>query len=175
MKNISFIKRAVTVSLFSAIIAVSSFISIPFFGASLTLQSFAVFASLFILGGRLGTVSVSLYIALGAVGLPIFSGFEGGVGKLFGITGGFIFGFLLAAVAYWIMSVGIRRKRISVSAAVIALLVLYASGTLWYVVAFDASPQSALLTFVLPFIPFDAAKLLLAFFIAKRVKNIQRH
>ena len=81
----------------AALIAVCAWISIPA-EVPFTLQTFAIFAVCGLLGGRRGTVSVLVYLLLGAVGLPVFSGFRGGLGALLGTTGGYILGFLALAL-----------------------------------------------------------------------------
>ena len=88
------------IALFAVLMAVCAWISIPF-AVPFTLQTFAVFAALAILGGRRGTLSVVVYLLLGAVGLPVFAGFKGGLAALLGTTGGYILGFLLTALLYW--------------------------------------------------------------------------
>ena len=79
----------VVCSLFSSLIAICAWISIPIGDIAFTLQTFAVFLALGTLGGKWGTVSILIYLALGAVGLPVFSGFQGGIGTLlFTVLGG---------------------------------------------------------------------------------------
>ena len=85
-------------ALFAALIAICSWISIPT-AVPFTLQTFAVFLALGVLGGKLGTLSVAVYLLLGAVGLPVFAGFQGGLGALLGATGGYLAGFLLTLLA----------------------------------------------------------------------------
>lgn len=84
----------------AALIAVCSWISIPTAVPS-TLQTFAVFLTLGLLGGRLGTLAVTVYLLLGAVGLPVFAGFHGGLGAFLGATGGYLVGFLFTALTMW--------------------------------------------------------------------------
>ena len=84
----------------AVLIAVCSWISIPA-SVPFTLQTFAVFFVLSILGGKRGTVSVLLYILLGAIGIPVFAGFSGGIGVIMGSTGGYIVGFILMGLVYW--------------------------------------------------------------------------
>ena len=81
----------VQIALFAAIIAVCSWIQIPM-TVPFTMQTFAVFCALTTLGGKGGTISILIYIVLGAVGVPVFAGFTGGIGILFGTTGGYIIG-----------------------------------------------------------------------------------
>ena len=93
----------VQIALFAAIIAVCSWIQIPM-TVPFTMQTFAVFCALATLGGKGGTISVLIYIVLGAVGVPVFAGFTGGVGILFGTTGGYIIGFLFTGLLYWLIT-----------------------------------------------------------------------
>ena len=86
-------------ALCAALIAVCSWISVPA-AVPFTLQTFAVFAALNLLGGKRGTTAVLVYILLGAVGLPVFSGFKGGPGVLLGTTGGYIIGFLFTGLLF---------------------------------------------------------------------------
>ena len=98
MKRKTLIKNCVLVALFSAVISVSALVSIPIFSLVITMQTFSIFLALFLLGGKLGTFSVLLYVALGAIGLPVFSGFSGGVSRFFDPLGGFLFGFVFLAL-----------------------------------------------------------------------------
>ena len=93
----------VQIALFAAIIAVCSWIQIPM-TVPFTMQTFAVFCALATLGGKGGTISVLIYIVLGAVGVPVFAGFTGGVGILFGTTGGYIISFLFTGLLFWLIT-----------------------------------------------------------------------
>ena len=93
-------KEMVLIAMFAAIMAVCSWITIPIGEIGITLQTFAVFCALGILGGRNGFFSVIVFILLGAIGLPVFSGFKGGIGALTGPTGGYILGFIFMALIY---------------------------------------------------------------------------
>ena len=100
----------VQIALFAAIIAVCSWIQIPM-TVPFTMQTFAVFCALATLGGKGGTISILIYIVLGAVGVPVFAGFTGGIGILFGTTGGYIIGFLFTGLPVCIgSSVGPQRQ-----------------------------------------------------------------
>ncbi|MCQ2414292.1 MAG: biotin transporter BioY, partial [Clostridia bacterium] len=87
-------------ALMTALMCVCAWITVPLPAVPVTLQTFAVFFALLFLGGKWGTVSVALYLSLGALGLPVFSGMRGGFGILFGSTGGYLFGFLFAGVLF---------------------------------------------------------------------------
>ena len=93
----------------AALIAVCSWIQIPTV-VPFTLQTFAVFLALYFLGGKKGTMSVFIYILIGLIGLPVFSGFKGGPAALFGMTGGYIMGFMLQAAIFWLFENFFGRK-----------------------------------------------------------------
>ena len=85
----------VTTGMFTAIVAVLSILQIPMpNGIPITLQTFAVALCGIVLGWKQGTLCVFLYVLLGAIGIPIYAGMTAGLGKLFGVTGGFLIGFL---------------------------------------------------------------------------------
>lgn len=163
-------------ALFAVIICVCSMLSIPA-AIPFTMQTFAVFLALFVLGGKYGTLSIAVYILLGITGLPVFHNITGGIGILIGNTGGYIFGFLLCGIIYLLMTKPISKKPfLKLIAAFAALVVCYIVGTLWFV--FTASQGAgfgtALLTCVVPFILPDAVKILLAYFISQRLSKITR-
>ena len=120
----------------AALIAVCAWISIPA-DVPFTLQTFAIFAVCGLLGGKRGTVSVLVYLLLGAVGAPVFAGFRGGFASLIGTTGGYLVGFILLALiialaqAHW----GLGQWVFVLSAAV-GLLVCYAFGTAWFLIVY---------------------------------------
>ena len=90
------------IGMFAALMAICSWISIPT-TVPFTLQTMGVFTAVGLLGGKRGTTAVLVYILMGAIGLPVFSGFTGGMGILFGSTGGYIIGFLASALFMWAM------------------------------------------------------------------------
>lgn len=169
-------KKLVLSSLFAALIAVGAWISIPT-AVPFTLQTLMIFLALGLLGGKYGTVSVALYIALGAFGLPVFSGFKSGVSALLGSTGGYIIGFLLASLLYWLITRAFGEKTLVMALAMTAgLLLCYIFGTLWFATVYSATTgQVSLLTVlswcVFPFVLPDAAKIALAVFLSLKLKR----
>ena len=166
------VKRMALVALFAAIIAVCSWISIPT-AVPFTMQTFAVFGAALLLGGRDGTLAVLTYLLLGAVGLPVFSGFKGGVGALLGATGGYLLGFLLLTLTVWLAE-RFHDQRLTVPAIVVGLLLCYAFGTAWFMVVYARDSGAiglgaALGWCVLPFLLPDAVKLALAIVLSRRV------
>ena len=124
------------IALFAVVMAVCAWISIPM-TVPFTLQTFAVFAALGTLGGRRGTYAVAVYLLLGAVGLPVFAGFQGGLGALLGTTGEYILGFLASALVYWLVTAHLGNSLpVTVVAMALGLAVCYAFGTAWFLVVY---------------------------------------
>lgn len=164
------------IGIFSAIIALFSWVSIPT-TVPFTLQTLAIFLSLTLLGGRNGFYSVLVYIALGAAGIPVFSGFKGGLGVLAGNTGGYILGFILLGAVYWVMtSIFGEKLHIQIIALVLGLLICYAFGTAWFMYLYIKANGAVTLMTVLgwcvfPFILPDAIKMVAAILLAKRLRK----
>ena len=157
-------------AMFTAVIAVCSIISIPVGEVPITLQTFAVCISAALLGWKRGTLSVLIYILLGAVGVPVFGGMTGGLGVLAGPTGGYIIGFLPAAVIIGLAAERYERKALPLAIAmVIGVLVCYAFGTVWFMVVMQWGIVETLAACVLPFIIPDAIKIALAVLLANRL------
>jgi len=168
----------------AVLITVCSWISIPS-AVPFTLQTFAVFCVLGLLGGKRGTISIAVYILLGIIGIPVFSGFKGGFGVIIGTTGGYIVGFIFMGLIYWLaeviwkqLSCGTKLKTMVVRGAVMAfgLLVCYAFGTAWFMVAYarNSGPvglATALGWCVIPFIIPDIIKLVVSVIITGRLKR----
>ena len=155
-----------------AITAVCAFITVPFSAVPFTMQTFGVFLILLLLGGKKGTVAVTVYLALGATGAPVFSGFRGGVPVLVGPTGGYLWGFLACALLYLAFEKLCRRRVLLESLLLLGgLLLCYAAGTLWFMHLTGRTAGEALLLCVVPYILPDLAKLYLACFVAARVRR----
>lgn len=160
----------------TALIAICSWISIPA-SVPFTLQTFAIFTTLGLLGGRRGTIAVTAYVLLGAVGLPVFSGFKGGPGALLGATGGYIIGFILSALVIWAITsrFGNRINVLGLS-MVLGLLICYAFGSAWYMLVYlKTGGAVGLLTVlgwcVFPFILPDLCKIALALTLTRQLRR----
>ena len=164
-----------------ALIAVCSWISVPMM-IPFTLQTFAVCLISALLGLKLSLWTVAGYILLGAVGIPVFSGFRGGPGALLGATGGYIVGFFFTALAVGlaVKKFGFKLPVLLISMA-LGILLCYAFGTAWFmgVYARGTGPVSlgtALSWCVVPYLIPDAAKIALASLLALRLRPIvQKH
>lgn len=167
------IRTCVNIGVSAAVIAACSQISIPSV-VPFTMQTFAVFTVVGLIGMWQGTCAVAIYIALGALGLPVFSGFKGGIGALTGATGGYIFGFLALAL---IMGAMIKAKPDNIPWAffsmAVGLFACYAFGSAWFYFFYAANDEvksvwGILLSCVIPYLLPDAAKAALSQLIVRR-------
>lgn len=172
-------------ALFAAVIVVLSQISvaIPVSPVPITGQMLGVFLAGGILGSRLGSLSLLIYVLLGAIGLPVFAGAHGGITVLVGPTGGYIWGFILGS--YVLGSIVKRcsptgdtpgaRKVAYISTALgmlACLAIVYLIGTIQLAIVVGIGLMRALVIGVLPFIPLDIAKLLIATVLSVSVRGI---
>ena len=169
----------VYIAIGAALIAICSWISVPM-TVPFTLQTFAVFFVLMTLGGERGTIATVVYVIMGAVGLPVFSGFKGGLGVLLGSTGGYIVGFIVMGLIYIVITKIFTEKIIpSIAALVIGLAACYAFGTAWFMFVYirNTGPVGVMTVLswcVFPFIIPDIVKMALAVVISRRVRGILR-
>ena len=167
----------VYIALGVVLITICSWISIsttvPF-----TMQTFAVFFVLSFLGGKRGTVTIIVYVLLGAVGVPVFAQFTSGIGILLGNTGGYIVGFIFMGLVYWLIVHFLGKKLwAEILAMVIGLVVCYSFGTVWFMIVYAQSNGAVGLAMVLgwcviPFIIPDLIKLGLALTLARRLSPV---
>ena len=138
-----------------------------------TMQTFGIFLTLLLLGGKLGSISVAIYLMLGAVGLPVFSGFRGGLGMLLGPTGGYLAGFLAIGPVFRLVCTLHKGKLAPLWGLCLGLLSLYAFGTVWFAAIFGSGLDiwGILLTCVVPYILPDLGKLLLSWCLFQRLKK----
>ena len=168
------VKDICYIGLFAAVICICSWISVPFV-VPFTLQTFGVFLTLMVLGGKRGTLSIILYVLLGTLGLPVFASFNGGLAYILGPTGGFIVGFIFAGIIYWIFEKIFEIKRIHyIFLMLIGTLVIYIVGTLWFYIVYVSRGTSItfgkiLMSCVVPFVLIDALKIYLVTVIGKRL------
>ena len=166
----------VYIGMCSILIAICSWISIPA-TVPFTLQTMAVFSAVGILGGKRGSLAVLIYILLGALGIPVFSGFSGGMGVLLGTTGGYIFGFLFSALLMWGMEcIWGKNRRVLLLSMILGLLVCYVIGTAWFMMVYTrtGNPVSIPMVLgwcVLPFIVPDCIKIAVAMLLSERIRR----
>lgn len=167
----------VYIGMFAVLIAICSWISIPS-AIPFTLQTFGVFVSVGILGGKRGTTAVLIYILLGIIGIPVFAGFTGGIGIPMGSTGGYIVGFLFSALIMWGMEKLFGKSKFVLCISMVAgLIACYAVGTLWFMVVYARTTGAIGLGTVLgwcviPFIIPDLIKIALAMLLTGIVRKV---
>lgn len=169
-------KDMITVSLSAALICICSWIQVPS-AVPFTLQTFAVFLVAGLLGTKKGVAATLVYLLLGTVGLPVFSGFQGGVGALLGSTGGYVFGFVLSAATVGIAADKFAdRIPVKILLNIIAMLLCYTVGTFWFAFVYgDGNLIGAFSVCVLPFIIPDAVKIAFAMIIARKLKPLMKY
>lgn len=166
----------VYIAVFAVIMAICSWISIPA-AVPFTLQTFGVFIAVGVLGGKRGSLSVLVFILLGAIGIPVFANFSGGIGVLAGPTGGYIIGFLFSALLMWAMEKLPGKKTVMQIVSMIAgLIVCYAFGTVWFVIVYGRMNgpigfTAALASCVVPFIIPDIIKIALAYVLSRKLRK----
>ena len=171
--NLFSVKQMALVGVMTAVICILAPWSIPITGlVPISLGTLAIYFVLYVLGMKLGTLSVLIYILLGAVGIPVFTGFSGGLGKLMGPTGGYIVGYIfLALICGFFIDHFSDNLILQVVGFVLGTTVLYLFGTLWMMYLTERSFLEALGLCVTPFIPGDIAKLIVAIAIAFPLKK----
>lgn len=177
IKNSKFTTKDIAyIGMFVAIMAICSWINIPA-TIPFTMQTFAVFATIGLLGMYRGTIAVLVYILLGAVGAPVFAGFSGGISVLMSSTGGYIIGFLASALIAGLIMKQFGKSTVVMFLAMAAgLVVCYAFGTAWFMYFYTKTSgaigiMSALSWCVIPFIIPDLIKIVLAIVLTKRVSH----
>ena len=158
-------------------LSVCAWISIPTPVVPFTLQTFGAFFLFYFFGGKKATASILVYMALGAVGIPVFSGFGSGIGVLFGPTGGYIFGFVVSGCLYIASESIFGHKPITGAvASVLALLACYAVGSAWAMRFADNGSENFFEIFIgvvcLFGIP-DCIKIVFAYIASKHIKRIK--
>ena len=162
-------------ALFAALLCICSWIAIPMPEISITAQTFGIFLTLGVLGGKWGTAACLTWLCLGMAGLPVFSGFRGGLGMLLGTTGGYLWGFPVSCLVYWVITARFGSK-FRTAAMILGLLCCYGCGTAWYLLIYlDAgSLWAILLKCVVPYVIPDLIKLLLAQRLTNRLERFLR-
>ena len=159
-------------ALFSALIAVLSQLQLPIGPVPVSLATLGVMLCGLLLGWRFGALAVGAYILLGAVGVPVFAGFQGGAGRLLGPTGGYIAGYLFCAVLAG-LNLPCLQENFFGRCALLALgtAFCYGLGTAWFMYMSGRTLSESLSLCVIPFLPGDAAKIALAAFLTQRLRK----
>ena len=165
------IRELCQISIFTAIITVCAQIVIPMpYGVPMTLQTFAIPLAGVVLGIKNGTIATLIYVLLGLIGVPVFAGFTGGAGIVFGPTGGFILAF-----PFMTLTAGIGTKKNSypwlIMWLVIGATILYTSGMLVFSLVTSNSLLASFTFVVIPFIPTEIVKIIMVVILGKLIRQ----
>jgi len=161
----SYIYKLTSYALITALICIFAPMSVPIGPIPISLTNLILYFSIYLLGCKGTTISYITYLLLGIVGLPIFSGYQGGPGKIVGPTGGYLVGFIFITVLAGLVfdkTTGKMRIPFTILAMIVTTAICYLFGTLWYVFQTKNEFVQALSVCVYPFIPFDLAKIAIA-------------
>lgn len=180
MKTKSNTYKLTMTALMAAIICIASPISIPIpiSEVPISLGTFAVYLAACILGRKYGTISVVVYLLVGFTGVPVFTGWTGGVSKLAGPTGGYLVGYLcITLIAGWFADRFEHNILMNIIGLVIGTMVCYFLGTAWMGYSLGITAKAAVYAGVLPYLPFDIIKIgaagVLSCSIKTRIAKIQ--
>ena len=165
-------KTMALIAVMTAVTCILAPLSIPIGPVPISLTNLAIYFGLYILGMKKETLSYIIYLLIGFVGIPVFSGFTGGAGKLLGPTGGYLIGFIPMAVVAGILIDKFDGKVVpSVIGMIIGTAICYALGTIWFCIQADYKVMPALMLCVIPFLPGDAAKIAIAAFFGPQIRR----
>ncbi len=153
------LRSLVLTGLMTAVICAVAPWSIPIGEVPITLTQMALFLALYVVGWKRGTLSCLAFLLLGAFGLPVFSGFRGGLGALLGPTGGYLVGYIPMCILGGLAVERFRHPAAQALGLAAGTAMCYCFGTVWYCIQGSHPVGAALAVCVLPFIPFDLAKI----------------
>lgn len=174
MKNLK-TRDMTLIAVMAALICIAGPLTVPLGPIPLTLANFAVYLTGAVLGAKLGPIAVLIYLLLGMVGVPVFSGFSGGIQKLLGPTGGYLIGDLPCA---FIIGLGVKKGETTPEHKwklplfmVLGAVVLYTLGTAWFMVQSGNNLAASLAMCVTPFLPADVLKIAAASLLAWPIRK----
>lgn len=170
------VKSICLVGVFTALMCVLSPLSIPLDPVSITLATLVIYIIGATFDYKIAVLPVVLYLLLGMAGLPVFSKFQGGIQVLFGPTGGYLFGYIPCVfLISLLISKFPNKKWLYPIAMIIGTIVLYAFGTLWFVLYLKYDIYKALLVCAVPFLPGDTFKIAVACLIGIRLSPLAKN
>ncbi len=176
MNSPNTLRLTIYASLFAALTAAGAFLAIPIGPVPIVLQNFFVFLTGLLLGARWGSASVAVYLLAGALGLPVFAGGTGGIGRFVGPTGGYLIGYLPAVwVIGWMAQTGRHRPVYDLSGMICGALIVYLFGVCWLKLLTGISWIQTVSVGMLPFLIGDAIKIAAAVPIAKALRPMMKN
>ena len=177
MQNTTTEKRKITtqqmalVAIMTALTCILAPFSLPIGPVPISLTNLVIYFSLYLLGWKLGTLSYVIYLLIGLVGVPVFSGFTAGPAKLFGPTGGYLIGFIPMASIAGIVIDKFSQRWLQILGMIVGTAICYAFGTAWFCIQAGYTVSAALAVCVIPFIPADLIKMVIAMIIGPEIRK----
>lgn len=166
------VSQIAVIGVMTAVTCVLAPLSLPIGPVPISLTNLAIYFSLYTLGTMKGTISYLVYLLLGLVGLPVFSSFTSGPGKLFGPTGGYLIGFIpMAIIAGLVIDRYINKRVVCLLGMIAGTAICYLFGTVWLAYQANMGFQAALMAGVIPFIPGDLIKMVFAMLIGPQIRS----
>lgn len=172
------IYNLVSCALFAAIICIFAPMSVPIGPIPVSLTNLVLYVAIFIIGTQGTVISFLVYMLLGIVGLPVFSGYAGGLAKVVGPTGGYLVGFVPMVIIMGLIYYKVANKMkpvanvaVTIVGMILGTLVAYLLGTLWFMKQTGSELGYALSVCVYPFIPFDLGKMVIANILGRAVRK----
>lgn len=172
MEKTTNVREMALIAVMAAVTCVLGPLSVPIGVVPISLTNLAIYFSIYILGTKRGTLSYIVYLLIGMVGVPVFSGFTGGFGKLLGPTGGYLIGFIFMALISGAVIDHFHHRIVPSMLGMIAgTIVCYIFGTAWLAFQAHMGFYAALAAGVLPFLPGDFAKMVIAAVVAPQIRS----
>lgn len=159
------------IAVMTAVTCILAPLSISIGPIPISFTNLAIYFALYLLGWKKGTVSYLVYLLIGIVGLPVFSGFTGGIAKFLGPTGGYIVGFIPMAIISGIVIDRFKSRWIQLLGMLVGTAVCYAFGTAWFCLQTGSALVPALGLCVFPFIPGDLIKMVAAMLLGPVIRD----
>ncbi len=174
MNNRGNIKNLTFIALMSAVICIISpwSFNIPISPIPLSLSSLAIYISVFVLGWKCATISVIIYLLIGIAGLPVFSNFGSGIGKVVGPTGGYLIGYIFVAIlSGYLLGRFYEIKWMRFVSLLLGTIIMYGVGTLWLSYVMKLSIAEGLWIGTIPYIPLDIVKIVIAMLLGSSIRK----
>ena len=160
------------VALMAAVLCVLAPFSIPIGPIPISMATLGLYLTVIVLGGKKAIIVCLMYLLIGFVGVPVFSGFSGGPMKLIGPTGGYFFGYLLLTlIAGWFVDKFPKKRELCLLGFFLGTMACYVVGTIWLVFQMQMNFKSAFMIGVVPFLPGDVIKMIMALWIGNTIRR----
>lgn len=165
-------RQLAVIGVMTAVTCILAPLSLPIGPVPISLTNLAIYFSLYVLGTKYGCVSYLVYLLIGFIGVPVFSGFTSGPGKLLGPTGGYLIGFIpMALIAGILIDKFISKRIVCLLGMIGGTIAAYAFGTVWLAYQAGMDWKAALMAGVIPFIPGDLVKIVLAMIAGPQIRK----